>query len=815
MIILDKLHASTDTDRPVAKDKLIALLQPGLTEDTHNNGLSNFKVASSISAPEEHDQGTILATTTLTDTTVSKLSALLLRGDRESALRLASERKLWAHALIIASRISPQSWTTVVNEFALTELHVQSEASESLKFAYQSFVGGAPQSTATPIIRKHANTSLVIGESSDYPLRNWRKSLAGILNNRGVSDDLAIASLGKALSARGDVYAAHFCYLMCSQPSLGPVDDPRAVYSLIGLRDIAGPWTSDRNEAVVLSEIYEFSASLAQPKSLGLPHLLAFKLQRALLLTEAGFAPAAKRYCDGITGALKILPKNSTHLHHVLVEQLRDLSHRLDQSVGEGNSSWIGSKLAKPKMDNIWGSLEGKFSKFVAGDSVEEPIGEDGSLRGPFAKLAQTPALSRVQSVADLRNRQPSQTQQFHHGGYEQEPAQPAYTAALTEHSAYPYPASETQTLQQVLPSGQPAHAYPNSVQTPVATSRYSPVVGRQPSYFSSQTLENQGGESEHLYLPIPQSLEQPRQRPDMSVNSSQVSYTQQASFNSHDIDSRAGFVQTPNLVAAASPFGSQQQYQANAQAPAPPPPSSYSPYTPEVIKSAPDTQSHAAQEFAVESRSNPPVVSPKMVAPAVIGKEETEELAAKTDGGEEKKSGWLGGWFGGKKKEAPAPKEGDAKVHKAKLGEGMSLVYDPVTKKWTNPKGNMPEESKSGAPPPPMSRKMPAANGPSPRPLQSQRTPTGVAGPETHQTSADQGPITRPSPGSTTAPSGTLPRKVQSAEDDLAAMLGSGPAPRRAASAAGGPPGPGANSTRAKKSKPAKRYVDVFQDGA
>ncbi|KAJ3330394.1 hypothetical protein HDU76_005778 [Blyttiomyces sp. JEL0837] len=80
-----------------------------------------------------------------------------------------------------------------------------------------------------------------------------------------------------------------------------------------------------------------------------------------------------------------------------------------------------------------------------------------------------------------------------------------------------------------------------------------------------------------------------------------------------------------------------------------------------------------------------------------------TPSSRAEDDNGSKKPSGFLSGFmpslfFGG------AKKDDKASVKKADLGEKTSLVFDPVLKKWIDPKsGSAPSETKE-IPPPPMS---------------------------------------------------------------------------------------------------------------
>ena len=689
--------------------------------------MAHFKVAANmVSANDtEHDlSGDIISTSTLTESKLSKLSDMLLRGDKDSALRFACENKLWSHALMISTRVSAASWTSVVHEFVESEMTSSSPAAQSVRDLYVSFALASTSGKEPSGVSQDQSNHFINAAT------NWRRSLATIINNRAAMDDPAICQLGRSLLARGKLFASHFCFLVCNKAMIGAVDDPSALFSLIGVGDIRVDGTGiDINEAVAVTEIYEFALSLAAPKYLGMPHLLGFKLRRAQALADSGHLANSKKYCDGMTMALKTIPKGPNSLHHVLIEQLRDLTLRIDQNPGDEGSTWLGTKIARPKIDNIWGSLEGKFNKFVAGDADKEVVNTENSTQGPFGRLAQNPAVSRVQSFADLRHTQLQQDA--------------------------PYANHAPNRAQQASPVGS-FHA--------AAPSYLRPAPSR-----SSSFAQYQGNQ----VVPVDPS-----------------GYTQPQSLEP-SVPSTGAYAQSylPDNASYQMPQATNQ-------------------YAPVMV---PDTQSnsYAAPESNPQSYVPSPVIEQTEAvepAPEKEEKQKKQEKPKASEAGDEKKAGWLGGWFGGKKKETA---NADVKVHKAKLGEGMSLVYDPVTKKWVNPKGDMPEDKTASAPPPPMSKK------PAPSPMQApsqfpaaSRDASPAPSPQIGTLSDGPKPAARPPT--------IMPRKIASADEDLAAMLGSGPVPRRAASGSA-PPGSAsaAGSVRAKKGKPAKRYVDILQDGA
>lgn len=97
-----------------------------------------------------------ISVTNLRPSELSKIEEFLLQGDRRQAYRYALDRKLWAHAMVIASSIDRETWKEAVNDFLHQELggsdeqtrnvsHAASHSAktswESLRMAYSFFSG--------------------------------------------------------------------------------------------------------------------------------------------------------------------------------------------------------------------------------------------------------------------------------------------------------------------------------------------------------------------------------------------------------------------------------------------------------------------------------------------------------------------------------------------------------------------------------------------------------------------------------------------------------------------------------------------------
>lgn len=88
-----------------------------------------------------------------------------------------------------------------------------------------------------------------------------------ILSNSKQRPDLickAITSMGDTLRHRGNLYAAQFCYLM-AEVGFGKFDDPETRLVLLGADQREGFPKFATNEAIHMTEIYEYACGLNSP----------------------------------------------------------------------------------------------------------------------------------------------------------------------------------------------------------------------------------------------------------------------------------------------------------------------------------------------------------------------------------------------------------------------------------------------------------------------------------------------------------------------------------------------------------------------
>ena len=89
---------------------------------------------------------------------------------------------------------------------------------------------------------------------------------------------------------------------------------------------------------------------------------------------------------------------------------------------GTDASSWVGRKLSRPTLDGMWGALEGRLTKFIAGEeiiSAKQDSASSGDPVGAFTHYsAITPdmagsldALSRSDDDLDAQEQEQDQNQ--------------------------------------------------------------------------------------------------------------------------------------------------------------------------------------------------------------------------------------------------------------------------------------------------------------------------------------------------------------------------------------------------------------------
>ncbi|KAL6242750.1 vesicle coat component [Rhinocladiella similis] len=752
---------------------------------------------------------------------VENLRKRLLSGDRQAAVFHAMDSRLWSHALIISSTMERSVWSQVVREFVRQEVKTVGENSESLSALYEIF-GGNLEESIDELVPPSARAGLTMVSKIDStgPTKNaldgldrWKETLGLVLNNRCQGDQQALVVLGKLLEDYDRIEAAHVCYLFSRSPArptiFGGSDDDQTPITLLGANHKRQPFDFGRdNEAIVLTEIVEFATSVlaAGATTSFMPHLSAYKLQRAKTLADNGQKAEAQAYCDAIAATLKSTTKMSLYYHPLFLSELDDLSNRLKQTPIQGSSSWLG----KPSLEKVSGSVWNKFSSFVAGDDSDadsKGSGKDATEAGPFANVTGTPSMSRTGSQSDL------------YGAYSQS------LPATVSNSRYAPNGLHSTRSSSELTRGRPSL---DSQRSPPSTShshnrQYEPLSMLQQTGTAQSFNPYQAFAAASPPSSFPQSPPRSSYVPNNRFNSipedqPQPSYVPtppaeeitQQSFGYHKDPVSTQINEAPVGYVGYEPPHPQetatlpQHDQAGEVGYAPPsqsygyePPtdSGYVPYVPE--PDSPEETKPKKKSFMDDDGGDFPKISSQSQTPAsqlsVGGEDEAARkrandeaaeaafrAAAEADAAREKEkaqakrtSSWFGGWLGGKKAEQglDSSKGGgtEPKIYKAKLGESkMKLYYDKDLGKWVNP-DNPDAAIKTATPPPPRMGGTPAppmsSGGPPMAPsLRHTSTPSlpnmsvgPMSGPGSRSGTPTSGPtMPSPLPGMSGPPSGT-----------------------------------------------------------
>lgn len=146
---------------------------------------------------------------------VQEFKTKLLMGEQEAAVWHAADKRLWAHALLIANSVSKDLWKRVVQEFVKSEVKTLGDGSESLAVLYQTLAGNHEDSAdeLVPASARMGMPMLSSGQQREQSLEErlskWRETLSLMLSTRSPGDQASILSLGRLLNGYGWIGAAH------------------------------------------------------------------------------------------------------------------------------------------------------------------------------------------------------------------------------------------------------------------------------------------------------------------------------------------------------------------------------------------------------------------------------------------------------------------------------------------------------------------------------------------------------------------------------------------------------------------------------
>jgi len=357
-------------------------------------------------------------------TTLIQIRQALLEGQRQRAVWLAEERKLWGHAMLIASTMGPDTWKQIVQSFVRGQVKSVGGDARSLAALYQVFAGNS-EDCVDELVPPSARAGFQMVSKTDGSVRGdplvgldqWRETLGLVVGNRTAGDGASLRALGRMLADYGRVEAAHACFLF-ARPFVktSGADDPEADFVLLG-----GNHKSDMEivgqdlDAVILTEIYEWALSLAPEKtsttataatvSQYMPHLQAYKLIHAQQLAAFGLKSKAQSYCDHVVQAYTSTTRPSAYYHPAFTQSVADLQAFLAQAPHDGKGSGL---FSRPAMKTVSSGAASWFTKFVAGEeeqghdagtSISGGAASDGE-GGPFGRVSGE--ISRSASRSEL-----------------------------------------------------------------------------------------------------------------------------------------------------------------------------------------------------------------------------------------------------------------------------------------------------------------------------------------------------------------------------------------------------------------------------
>lgn len=733
-------------DGPQAVQSVSEILMPSVytVEDVSSSQYRAEDVAPGIYRPASVSA----RTETVDPVAVESLRKTLLKGKREDAVWQAVDNRLWAHALLLSSTLDKAVWKQVVQEFVKQEVKAIGANAESLCALYE-ILGGNLEESVDQLVPPSARAGLqmVSKVETSGPTRNaldgldrWKETLCLVLNNRSNEDQRALVTLARLLSDYGRIEASHVCYLFARNINLptmfGGADDPNTHIVLLGADHRQRPLSFHQDmDAIMLTEVFEFAVSTLAAGSTGapMPHLAAYKLQRANELTDAGRKTEAQAYCEAVAFGLKSSTKHSLYYNPILLGEVEDLSNRLKQ-IPVQSTSWI----AKPSIEKASTSVWNKFSSFVTGeDSDAESKGSarDAAESGPFAKVSGSPSLSRNTSQTDLYGSYPAMT--------------PVAAPATSAGSRYaPNGMSSTRSssdLTRGRMSFESQRSPPSTAHSNEGRSLYAPMA---PPQLQSQYSPSAMSPQATGYQPSP-GVQMPPVAEEISAAQYQSYMPQVAEPIQNGVSpepSYGGYQPVEALPqddqydqdAVPEPTSTFEPPQSSYGGYEPPEDSGYVPYQPDADSDTEDTKSKPKKKsfldddddnFGPISKPTPPPAVASSNTPdsdaarrkandeaaeaAFRAAAEADAKAAKDSKSSNKKASgsWLGGWFGGAKKPADSLDAGGSsdsksssaqKVHRVHLGESkMKLYYDENKKKWVNPDNPEASEKKAVAPPP------------------------------------------------------------------------------------------------------------------
>uniref|UniRef100_A0A1B0CTM0 Protein transport protein sec16 n=1 Tax=Lutzomyia longipalpis TaxID=7200 RepID=A0A1B0CTM0_LUTLO len=256
--------------------------------------VSDAEVDESGDEPESRSKSSEERQSLTEEDVTDKFRNYLLYGNVNEALDWATDNNLWGHALFLASKVDRRSHANVMMKFA-NKLPL----CDPLQTLYQLMSLRTPSSVTSAVDEKWGD---------------WRPHLAMIISNTSQKPELnikAITTLGDSLYNRGDVFGAHFCYLMAqvnfgkyrnvnqdSSQMSNTSTSPRLI--LLGSSPHRPFKQFATSEAIMMTEIYEYACTLNDEK-FSVTEFQPFKYILASRMLDYGLQLKALLYMEQIS----------------------------------------------------------------------------------------------------------------------------------------------------------------------------------------------------------------------------------------------------------------------------------------------------------------------------------------------------------------------------------------------------------------------------------------------------------------------------------------------------------------------------------
>lgn len=329
---LDNTLSSDDIKNASNEDNTdVSESEENATSEKNSNSVSQSHVDTTTSASAMSEK-----------IVIHKFRDYLLYGNINDALDFATDNNLWGHALFLASKVDRRQHANVMLKFANKLPY-----NDPLQTLYQIMSGRMPSCVS----------------NLDDKWGDWRPHLAMIISNCTDKPELvkrSIMTLGDSLASRGDVFGSQFCYLLAEPNFHDYCDDGKIV--LLGKSQLSSFKEFASNDAIIMSEVYEFARSLSD-EHFFVPSFQKYKHLLAARMLDYGMQLKCLLYMEQIAKCIFANPdafdRNFIAKIHSLADRLKFYDPVMEKSY-EDNFNNNGLDLAEDQqwLQELWKLLQ-------------------------------------------------------------------------------------------------------------------------------------------------------------------------------------------------------------------------------------------------------------------------------------------------------------------------------------------------------------------------------------------------------------------------------------------------------------------------